>query len=78
MEILHIFDGVAEGMDRRSGRSESHFAQRQHDRDPGRDAASFRTVGNEVLCLIGAHASPKRIVEYKGGVKTEARGCRLS
>ena len=57
MEILHIFDGVAEVMDRQSGRSESHFAQRQHDRDPGRDAASSRTVGNKVLRLLGAHAS---------------------
>ena len=78
MEILHIFDGVAEVMDRQSGRPEGHFAQRQHDRDPGRDAASFRTVGNKVLRLLGAHASPKRIVEYKDGVKTEVRGRRLS
>lgn len=39
---------------------------------------SFRTVGNEVLRLLGTHAFSKRIVEYKDGVKTEARGYRLS
>jgi hypothetical protein len=32
----------------------------------------------KVLRLLGTHASPKRIVEYRNGVKTEARGCRLS
>jgi hypothetical protein len=34
-------------------------------------------VRNEALRLLGAHALPKRIVEYKDGVKSETCGCRL-
>jgi len=38
---------------------------------------SFRVVGDEVLRLLGTHVSPKRIVDYKDGVKSDARGYRV-
>lgn len=37
----------------------------------------FRTHGNETLRILGIHASPKRIVEYKDGIAVDARGYRV-
>ena len=37
----------------------------------------FRVVGDEVLRLLGTHASPRRIVNYKDGAKSDARGYRV-
>ena len=37
----------------------------------------FRVVGDAPLRLLGTHASPKRIVEYKDGAKSDARGYRF-
>ena len=38
---------------------------------------SFRVVGDEVLRLLGTHASPKRIVNYKDGAQSDARSYRV-
>jgi hypothetical protein len=38
---------------------------------------SFRVVGDEVLRLLGTHTSPKRIVNYKDGAQSDARGYRV-
>jgi mannose-6-phosphate isomerase-like protein (cupin superfamily) len=38
---------------------------------------SFRVVGDEVLRLLGTHVSPKRIFNYRDGVKSDARGYRV-
>jgi len=37
----------------------------------------FRVKGNETLRLMGIHASPRRIVEYKAGIAVDARGYRV-
>jgi hypothetical protein len=34
-------------------------------------------VGDEVLRLLGTHVSPKRIVDYKDGAKSDPRGYRV-
>ena len=39
---------------------------------------SFRVVGDQVLRLLGTHVSPKRIVTYKDGRATDARGYQTS
>ncbi len=39
---------------------------------------SFSTSRTEVTRLLGVHLSPERIVNYKAGVKTDARGFRVS
>jgi mannose-6-phosphate isomerase-like protein (cupin superfamily) len=38
---------------------------------------SFRVRGDRVLRLLGTHASPKRIVTYKDGTHSDARGYRV-
>lgn len=38
---------------------------------------AFTTSPTEVTRLLGIHLSPKRIVDYKAGVKTDARGFRI-
>ena len=76
MEVLHILDGVAEAWI--DGQDDRKVTLRKGDTiaiPPG-VPHSFRVVGDEVLRLLGTHASPKRIVEYKDGVKTDARGYR--
>lgn len=39
---------------------------------------SFTTSKQEVTRLLGIHLSPDRIVNYKPGVKTDARGFRVT
>ncbi len=38
---------------------------------------AFTTSPEGVTCLLGIHISPERIVNYKSGVKTDARGFRV-
>ena len=38
---------------------------------------SFRVVGDEVLRLLGTHASPTRMVNYKDGGASDAQGYRV-
>jgi mannose-6-phosphate isomerase-like protein (cupin superfamily) len=78
MEILHILDGVAEAWI--DGQQDRAITLRKGDTvaiPPG-VTHSFRVVGGEPLRLLGTHASPKRIVEYTDGGKTDARGYRFS
>ena len=39
---------------------------------------AFKTSPTEVTRLLGIHLSPERIVNYKPGVKTDARGFRVT
>lgn len=39
---------------------------------------AFSTSRSEVTRLLGIHLSPQRIVNYKPGVKTDARGFRVT
>jgi mannose-6-phosphate isomerase-like protein (cupin superfamily) len=76
MEILHILDGVAEAWI--DGQDDRKVTLRKGDTiaiPPG-TPHTFRVVGTEVLRLLGTHASPKRIVAYKDGGATDARGYR--
>jgi len=77
LEVLHILDGTAEawiegGEDRKvilkRGDTITLAPNVPH---------TFRVVGDEVLRLLGTHASPRRIVNYKDGGSTDARGYRV-
>ena len=41
---------------------------------PVRVGIHFRVVGDRVLRIMGIHASPQRIVRYRDGRATDARG----
>lgn len=78
LEVLHILDGEAEAWvdgqeDRavrlRRGDTIAMLPDTPH---------SFRVVGDQVLRLLGTHASPKRIVSYKDGAESDARGYRVA
>jgi mannose-6-phosphate isomerase-like protein (cupin superfamily) len=74
MEVLHILEGVAEAwMD---GRESEKVRLEKGDTIalPPNVPHSFRVVGDQPLRLLGTHASPKRIVNYKDGRATDARG----
>ena len=77
MEVLHILDGVAEAWV--DGREDSKVTLRKGDTIaiPPEVPHSFRVVGDEALRLLGTHTSPKRIVHYKDGAPSDARGYRV-
>jgi mannose-6-phosphate isomerase-like protein (cupin superfamily) len=77
LEVLHILDGVAEAWV--DGQEDRKVTLRRGDTIaiPPHVPHSFRVVGDEVLRLLGTHVSPKRIVDYKDGTKSDARGYRL-
>jgi mannose-6-phosphate isomerase-like protein (cupin superfamily) len=77
LEVLHILDGVAEAWV--DGQEDRTVTLRRGDTIaiPPRVPHSFRVVGDEVLRLLGTHVSPKRIVDYKDGTKSDARGYRV-
>jgi len=78
MEILHILDGTAEAWI--DGWDESKVRLEKGDTIalPANAPHSFRVVGDQVLRLLGTHVSPKRIVTYKDGRATDARGYQTS
>jgi mannose-6-phosphate isomerase-like protein (cupin superfamily) len=77
LEVLHILDGVAEAWV--DGQEDRKVTLRRGDTIaiPPHVPHSFRVVGDEVLRLLGTHVSPKRIVDYKDGTKSDARGYRV-
>ncbi|HEX9748813.1 MAG TPA: cupin domain-containing protein [Methylomirabilota bacterium] len=76
IEILHILDGVAEAWI--DGKPESAVVLRKGDTIavPPETPHAFRVVGEQELRLLGTHVSPKRIVNYKDGAVSDARGYR--
>lgn len=77
IEVLHILDGVAEAWV--DGQEDRRITLRRGDTVaiPAQVPHSFRVVGDEVLRLLGTHVSPRRIVDYKDGAKSDARGYRV-
>jgi mannose-6-phosphate isomerase-like protein (cupin superfamily) len=77
LEVLHILDGVAEAWV--DGQEDRKVTLRRGDTIaiPPQVPHSFRVVGDDVLRLLGTHVSPKRIVDYKDGTKSDARGYRV-
>jgi quercetin dioxygenase-like cupin family protein len=76
VEILHILDGVAEAWI--DGEPDSVVLLRKGDTIavPPETPHAFRAVGDQPLRLLGTHVSPRRIVNYKDGVASDARGYR--
>jgi quercetin dioxygenase-like cupin family protein len=76
LEILHILDGEAEAW--QEGHEDRKVLLRKGDTIalPPDVPHSFRVVGQEVLRLLGTHVSPRRIVSYKDGGASDARGYR--
>lgn len=74
LEILHILDGVAEAWV--EGKEGEKVLLKKGDTIalPPNLPHSFRVVGNEAMRLLGTHVSPRRIVNYRDGRNTDARG----
>jgi mannose-6-phosphate isomerase-like protein (cupin superfamily) len=77
VEILHILDGTAEAW--MEGGEDKPIVLERGDTlaIPAHTAHSFRVRGTQVLRLLGTHASPRRIVAYKDGGQSDARGYRV-
>ena len=74
VEILHILEGTAEAW----LEGQEHHPVRLEVGDtiaiPPETPHSFRVVGDQPLRLLGTHVSPRRIVNYRDGRTTDARG----
>jgi quercetin dioxygenase-like cupin family protein len=77
LEVLHILDGEAEAWI--DGQEDRAVRLRRGDTIalPPHTPHAFRVVGDQVLRLLGTHASPKRIVSYKDGAESDAQGYRV-
>jgi quercetin dioxygenase-like cupin family protein len=78
LEILHILEG--EALAWIDGQEDRAVRLRRGDTIalPPDTPHAFRVVGDQVLRLLGTHASPKRIVSYKDGAESDARGYRVA
>jgi quercetin dioxygenase-like cupin family protein len=76
VEILHILDGVAETWF--EGEEDDKIVLRKGDTIslPPDTPHTFRVVGDDRMRLLGTHISPHRIVRYRDGRVTDARGYR--
>ena len=76
VEILHILEGTAEAWV--EGREDRPIRLEKGDTIavPPETLHAFRVVGDRTMRLLGTHASPRRIVNYKDGGATDARGYR--
>ena len=76
VEILHILEGTAEAW--LEGQEDQPIRLEVGDTIaiPPETPHSFRVVGDRPMRLLGTHASPKRIVSYRDGGATDARGYR--
>ncbi len=77
LEILHILDGTAEAWFEGSEDRKVLLHKGDTIALPPGAPHSFRVVGHEVLRLLGTHVSPRRIVNYRDGGPTDARGYRV-
>ena len=77
LEVLHILEGVAEAW--LEGGEDRKVTLQKGDTIalPPNVRHTFRVVGDRVLRTLGTHASPHRIVEYKDGGRSDARGYRV-
>jgi quercetin dioxygenase-like cupin family protein len=77
LEVLHILDGTAEAWIE-GGEARPVLLRRGDTIALQPDVPhSFRVVGDQELRLLGTHVSPRRIVEYKDGARSDARGYRV-
>lgn len=77
LEVLHILDGSAEAWI--EGQEDRAVLLRKGDTIalPPHTPHAFRVAGDQELRLLGTHASPTRIVDYKDGGASDARGYRV-
>jgi quercetin dioxygenase-like cupin family protein len=77
LEVLHILDGTAEAWIE-GGEARPVLLRRGDTIALQPDVPhSFRVVGDQELRLLGTHVSPRRIVEYKDGARSDAQGYRV-
>lgn len=77
LEILHILDGTAEAWLEDQEHRKVVLSKGDTIALPPGAAHTFRVVGEEPLRLLGTHVSPNRIVEYRDGAASDARGYRV-
>lgn len=74
LEILHILEGSAEAWLDGEEAAPTRLEKGDTIMLPPDMPHAFRAVGASTLRLLGTHVSPHRIVRYKDGGKTDARG----
>jgi quercetin dioxygenase-like cupin family protein len=76
-EILHVLEGRAEAWLEGDEARPVRLGPGDTIAIPPETRHSFRVVGDAPMRLLGTHLSPRRIVEYADGTKSDARGYRV-
>ena len=77
LEVLHVLEGVAEAWTEGGEARKVTLQKGDTIALPPNVPHSFRVVGDQPLRTLGTHASPHRIVNYRDGGGTDARGYRV-
>jgi len=77
LEVLHVLDGVAEAWMEGGEHRKVILQKGDTIALPANAPHTFRVVGNQALRTLGTHASPHRIVNYRDGGRSDARGYRV-
>jgi len=77
LEVLHVLEGVAEAWMEGGEHRKVTLQKGDTIALPPNVPHTFRVVGDQPLRTLGTHASPHRIVNYRDGGSTDARGYRV-
>ena len=77
LEVLHVLEGVAEAWIEGGEGRKVRLQAGDTIALPPDVPHTFRVIGDQVLRTLGTHASPRRIVDYKDGGRSDARGYRV-
>jgi len=77
IEILHVLEGEAEAWIEGREAEAVRLGPGDTIAMPPETPHSFRVVGDTPMRLLGTHVSPKRVVSYRDGGPSDARGYRV-
>jgi len=77
LEVLHVLEGVAEAWMEGGEHRKVTLQKGDTIALPPNVPHTFRVVGDLPLRTLGTHASAHRIVNYRDGGSTDARGYRV-
>ena len=76
IEVLHVLEGRAEAWLEGQEADPVRLGPGDTIAIPAETLHAFRVVGDAPMRLLGTHASPRRIVDYRDGKATDTRGYR--
>ena len=77
LEVLYVLEGTAEAWLEGGENRKATLRKGDTIAFPPDVPHTFRVVGTETLRTLGTHLSPRRIVQYRDGGRSDGRGYRV-